>query len=95
MSAIEQLGKYEYDKATMLGHGAFAVVYRGWEIGVSVHNHCCFYIFTNQNRLSPYLGFLLYCHKSQSYIPFAITHRISKCLKHIIRKLFKLHYVRT
>ena len=36
-------------------------------------------------------------HKSQSYtvIPFAITHRISKCLKHIVRKLFKLHYVRT
>ena len=52
---------------------------------------------TNQNRLSPYFGFLLYFHKSQSYtvIPFAITHRISKCLKHIIRKLFKLHYVRT
>ena len=22
---------------------------------------------TNQNRLSPYLGFLLYFHKSQSY----------------------------
>ena len=49
---------------------------------------------TNQNRLSPYLGFLLYFHESQ-VIPFAITHRISKCLKHIIRKLIKLHYVRT
>ena len=24
-------------------------------------------MITNQNRLSPYLGFLLYFHKSQSY----------------------------
>ena len=38
---------------------------------------------TNQNRLSPYLGFLLYFQRSQSYRPFVITHRISKCLKHI------------
>ena len=36
---------------------------------------------TNQNRLSAYLGFLLYFHKPQSYT-LAITHRISKCLKH-------------
>ena len=28
-------------------------------------------------------------------IPFVITHRISKRLKHITRKLFKLRYVRT
>ena len=33
-------------------------------------------------------------HKSQSYT-LCITHRISKCLKHVIGKLFKLHYVRT
>ena len=34
---------------------------------------------TNQNRLSPYLGFLLY-FLNHKFIPFAITHRISKCL---------------
>ena len=46
---------------------------------------------TNQNRLSPYLGFLI----NHKVIPFAIAHKISKCLKYLIRKLFKLHYVRT
>ena len=43
---------------------------------------------TNQNRLSAYLGFLLYFHKSQSYT-LEVIHGISKCSKLIIRKLFK------
>ena len=36
-----------------------------------------------------------YIFINHKFIPFAITHRISKCLKHIIRKLIKLRYVRT
>ena len=48
-------------------------------------------MYTNENWLSPYLGIVI----NHKVIPFAITHRISKCFKHIIRKLFKLHYVRT
>ena len=42
---------------------------------------------TNQNRLSPYLGFLI-IFINHKVIPFAIAHKISKCLKYIIRKLF-------
>ena len=26
---VEHVGQYEYDKTNILGHGAFAVVYRG------------------------------------------------------------------
>ena len=36
-----------------------------------------------------------YIFINRKIIPFAIAHRISKRLKHIIQKLFKLHYVRT
>ena len=34
-----------------------------------------------------------YIFINHKFIPFAITHIISKCLKHITRKLFKLQYV--
>ena len=44
----------------------------------------------NQNRLSFYYIFI-----NRKVIHFAITHTNSKCLKHIIRKLFTLLYVRT
>ena len=36
-----------------------------------------------------------YIFINHKFIPFAITHRISKCLEYIIRKFIKLRYVRT
>ena len=39
---VEHVGQYEYDKTNILGHGAFAVVYRGINCVVSNPNsfHC-------------------------------------------------------
>ena len=42
---------------------------------------------TNQNRLSPYLGFLLYFHESQSY-----THKIHIKFYHVSNIAFERYF---
>lgn len=45
-SRMEIIGEYEYDSKELIGQGAFAIVYKGWHIAVSITFVCLSYFNT-------------------------------------------------
>ena len=67
---------------------------------IYINKHCGLPVtyLSNWSRIKTgylHIWDIYYMFINHKFTPFAITHRISKCLEYIIRKLFKLRYVRT